>query len=75
MHESPATNIRVGEAFTKDKKSSARWREGLTDMARTSRPEVVEGIKGDVGIKQELVGVKFRGEARKRWRQNSIGQA
>jgi hypothetical protein len=32
IHHIPATNVRVGEAFTKDRKSSAAFNDGLDDM-------------------------------------------
>jgi hypothetical protein len=37
LQQTTASNIRVGEAFTKDRKSSALSSEGLTDMVHRAR--------------------------------------
>lgn len=49
-----ATNIRVGEAFTKDRKSSAASSDGLVDMARRAEDKMEELLDLQVCVGRAL---------------------
>lgn len=61
IYHLPATDVRVGEAFTKDRKSSAAFSDGLEDMVLGAH----DRISGEGMVIQVRVGLGCSSNARK----------